>query len=126
MNWDNFTLDEFACSHCGENHIDPVTVDALQELRSDCRFVFIVSSGYRCPKHPNEIKKQAPGPHQSGKAVDIVLSHKPALILVRAIIQQDFFKGIGIAQRGDVDQRFIHMDWCSAESYRPRPHIWSY
>ena len=30
MTWTNFTLEEFACKHCGENNIEPELIDKLQ------------------------------------------------------------------------------------------------
>ena len=125
-NWTNFEKEEFECSHCGFNDIETETVDRLQELRDRCPFPFVVSSGYRCKNHPDEIKKLTVGPHTTGKAVDIVCSHKSALMIVAAAMEQDFFQGYGISQRGNIDTRFVHLDWCDETRNRPRPHLWSY
>ena len=32
MAWKNFELDEFACSHCGENNINYDLIDRLQSI----------------------------------------------------------------------------------------------
>ena len=54
MSWENFTLEEFACKHCGENKIEHELIDKLQLLRSDVGFPFKITSGYRCADHPVE------------------------------------------------------------------------
>ena len=46
MSWENFKLEEFACKHCGYNFIDNNFVNKLQELRTECDFPFIITSGY--------------------------------------------------------------------------------
>src|SRR6056300_680552 len=74
MSWENFTLEEFACKHCGKNEISHDLIDKLQELREECEFPFIVTSGYRCSEHPAEINKDKPGMHAKGLAVDILLN----------------------------------------------------
>jgi len=35
MSWENFTLEEFACKHCGENKIEHELIDKLQLLIMD-------------------------------------------------------------------------------------------
>ena len=38
MSWENFTLEEFACKHCGENKIEHELIDKLQLLRTELGF----------------------------------------------------------------------------------------
>ena len=71
MSWENFNLDEFACRHCGKNLISHNLVDRLQSLRTELAFPFVITSGYRCLEHPNEINKSKPGTHAMGLAVDV-------------------------------------------------------
>ena len=47
----NFSRSEFACRCCGKANIDPLLVDALQELRDLAGAPVRVTSGYRCPDH---------------------------------------------------------------------------
>lgn len=126
MSWTNFEYKEFACRHCGGNVMEHDTVDELQKIRDQLDFPFIISSGFRCAHHPRELAKLEPGPHQSGLAVDIVCSHREALLILAGAMESEYFTGFGIAQRGDVDTRFIHLDACEATARRPRPHVWSY
>jgi hypothetical protein len=51
MSWENFSIEEFACKHCGENKIEHELIDKLQLLRSDVGFPFKITSGYRCADH---------------------------------------------------------------------------
>ena len=57
MSWKNFKLEEFSCKHCGKNEINHKLIDKLQLLRDDLGFPLVISSGYRCPEHPIEAKK---------------------------------------------------------------------
>jgi hypothetical protein len=56
-----FSVDEFACKHTGENHIDLNFVARLDELREKCGFPFAITSGYRSAEHPEEAKKSQAG-----------------------------------------------------------------
>ena len=120
----NFSAKEFACQHCGENGISELLLDALQSLREDLGFPFVISSGFRCKEHPVEINKKKPGTHNQGIAVDIACSHKQALQIVSSA-ESYGFTGIGVNQKGNYG-RFIHLDVGKATNDRPRPHIWSY
>ena len=126
MSYKNFKLSEFDCRHCGANEMQHHVIDNLQRMRDMCNFPFIISSGYRCKDHPIEAAKLTPGPHNTGWAVDIVCSHKQAISILVAGFDVEFFTGFGIAQRGDIDTRFIHLDACEAAPNRPRPHLFSY
>ena len=125
--WENFKYEEFACRcGCGHNEMSVHTINALQRIRDKFPFPIIVSSGYRCKDHPIEAKKLTPGPHNTGFAVDVVCSGTMALLLLSLAINSDEFDGFGVSQRGDMDQRFVHLDQVGATQHRPRPHLWSY
>lgn len=123
MSWENFTLEEFACKHCGKNEISPDLIDKLQELREECEFPFIVTSGYRCSEHPAEINKDKPGMHAKGLAVDILVSGSQAYEVVSSAPSFGF-TGIGVNQKGK--DRFIHLDINGDKNGKIRPYIWSY
>lgn len=125
----NFTRSEFRCK-CGKcdstgAEISDELLDAVQALRTICEFPFIVTSGYRCPSHPAEKKKDFVGSHGLGMAVDIAVSHEEAMHLLRHALNSGLFNGIGVNQKGD--SRFIHLDIATdLEVNAPRPHIWTY
>jgi zinc D-Ala-D-Ala carboxypeptidase len=123
MSWENFSLEEFACKHCGENKIEHELIDKLQLLRSDVGFPFKITSGYRCADHPIEKVKSEPGTHALGLAADILLRGEQALEVISKATDYGF-TGIGINQKGNA--RFIHLDISKDSQGRPRPHVWSY
>lgn len=123
MNWSdypNFTESEFRCSHCGEVAMQPAFMAKLQDLRTIFGKPMKVTSGYRCPAHPIEQKKAAPGAHTSGCAADIGVQDTDAYRLLKLAFAMGF-TGIGVQQKGG--GRFIHLDTLSAP---PRPNVWSY
>lgn len=119
--WPNFTESELRCSHTGECMVDPRLLDSLQGLREMLGVPLGVSSGYRHPTHPEEAKKERPGAHALGLAVDIRADgHLAYRILTFALALG--FTGIGISQRQGAP-RFVHLDiWQEP----PRPNVWSY
>ena len=123
MSFKYFTADELKCQHCGAEGIDEYFMAKIDNLREELGFPFPVTSGYRCPEHPIEARKKAPGAHTTGKAIDIGVSGNDAYILIEAAIR-DNFTGIGINQKGN--SRFIHLDIIPHSSSSPRPWIWSY
>ncbi len=126
----HFDISEFRCN-CGkclrrtEPPMDPNFLDLLDGLRDLADFPFIITSGYRCSEHPIEKAKQSPGPHSTGKAADIALfgNRLHTVLFSHAVY---WFTGIGLNQKGDISQRFLHLDTCEAGPNRPRPHVWTY
>ena len=127
--WPDFTPDEMACRHTGEQGMQCAFLDRLQALRTALGFPLEVSSAYRDPTHPSEAGKDPAddkvSPHETGRAVDIRLSHLRAY-KVLMMAPQYGFTGIGVSQRGEVGARFVHLDDLEHASGRPRPHVGSY
>ena len=121
-NWKYFTEDELKCRHTGECKMDEDFMKVLDEIREECGFAFVITSGYRSPKHPIEAKKSRPGAHASGKAVDILVHMEQAYKVVEVALRFGI-KRIGVSQKGDVGARFIHLDM---DETRASPRIWSY
>lgn len=107
-------------------------IDDIQDIRSACDFPFKINSGYRCALHPIEAAKDEPGPHNTGLALDIACSGKNYLAIFGAALVENMgqrgwvWTGFGSNQKGDFDDRFIHLDQCENEIGRPRPHGWTY
>ena len=95
----------------------------LQDLRDSFGKPMRVTSGYRCPDHPIEARKDKVGAHAHGRAVDIAVRGPDAYALIMLAMRQGW-QGIGVQQKGDV--RFIHLDDLTAKEGWPRPTIWSY
>ena len=110
-----FKSEEFDCSWSNENHMAPEFLEMLDNLREECDFPFVITSGYRCPWHPDEIKKDKPGTHSRGIAADIRVSGgNQRYILIQKALELGF-TGIGVAKT------FIHVD-----TRLDTPMIWSY
>ena len=110
-----FKLDDFKCQETGENEIDPEFVMKLDELREACGFPFVITSGYRSPKHSIEAKKAKPGTHAQGIAADIrTTSGQQRHKIIKAAMIMGF-NGIGVAKS------FVHVDTREAS-----PVVWSY
>lgn len=116
----NFKFREFACRHCGHAHCPPQALRALQQLRDRCGFPFVLRSAYRCPNHPDEVKKSTgPGHHSKGHAFDIAVKGKRAWFLL-AHATALLWYGVGVHQTGKKKKRFLHVD------LRKGPWVWGY
>ena len=114
----NFRKEEFNCRcGCGENRMRPEFMERLQALRTAYGKPMLVTSGYRCPKHPVEASKVMPGMHATGLAADIGVSGSEAIQVLRLAFDAGF-RGVGVQQKGS--GRFIHVD------LRETPTVWSY
>lgn len=123
MDWGrypNFRESEFACRHCGKTEMEPDFMYRLQGLRNRYNKAMTITSGYRCPDHPVEKAKPAPGPHSTGKAADVAVQGSEAHRLLSIAFELGF-SGIGVQQKGD--KRFIHLDTVTDGQ---RPTVWSY
>jgi uncharacterized protein YcbK (DUF882 family) len=99
-----FKESEFNCQETGENEMEPLFLEMLDELRHRCQFPFTITSGYRSPRHSVEVVKDRPGQHAQGLAADIHVSGgNQRFILVREALKMGF-TGIGVAKG------FIHVD----------------
>ena len=123
--WKNFSLEEFACKHTGENNISHELIDKLQFLRDKVGFPLIINSGYRSKEHPIEAAKEKPRIHAEGLAVDVKVAAADAYEVITYACECGF-TGIGVNQKGGYASRFIHLDIANHSYDRPRPHIWSY
>ena len=119
----HFSRKELACSFTNSCAMELETMERLEALREEFGQPMYLSSAYRDPKlHPLErTKPNGPGYHGQGKAVDVLIHGLDAIRLLKLAIQHGF-NGIGINQRNDFSQRFIHLDTRSPE----KSAIWSY
>lgn len=115
----SFTKKEFDCRESGENKMNSVFMDKLQELRNLYGKPIIITSGYRSQKHSIEAAKGAPGPHTTGLACDISVGAGQDVYELLDLAFTLRFTGIGVSQR-NARPRFVHLDLC------PRKAVWSY
>jgi zinc D-Ala-D-Ala carboxypeptidase len=130
--WDqfpNFSRPEMACKCCGRAEMDDDFMHRLQTLRDKYNKPMRITSAYRCASHPVEAAKETPGAHNTGRAVDVAVTHGDAYALMR-IAMQIGFTGVGVQQKGG--GKFIHLDdigpkECFANNKTfVRPTVWSY
>ena len=123
----NFSFAEIACRETGQCLIDLSFMDKVQRLRSGCGFGLTVTSGYRSPSHSVEAAKEARGTHTYGVAIDIAVSGAKAHTVLSEALSLGF-TGIGVAQKGPLESRFLHLDCMIPyiSTRFPRPSVWSY
>lgn len=98
-----------ACGHskCDKRSVSQEHLDRVQKARELAGFAFKVTSGGRCPYHPNEIHRTTPADHQKFQAVDIAVSGG---VMRGAVVNAGIKSGcnaIGVAKT------FVHL------GYRP-------
>ncbi len=100
----NFTKEELACKCCGEYGIQPKLLKMLQELRDYYAKPIIITSGFRCKKHNDEVRGEKQSQHLLGLAVDI---HCVDSGERDRLLECSFAAGFTV--RG-IDDAFIHLD----------------
>jgi len=122
----NFTEKEFLCQcGCGRADMDQDFIDRLQAMRSSVGFALRVTSGFRCPDHNERVSSSGrTGAHTTGKAADIHVWGEDAHTVLKQAMT--LFTGVGVAQKGATQSRFIHVDSIKPGQDKPRPTVWSY
>lgn len=61
------------CGHpeCDKRSVSQSALDKIQLIREDIGRPMMITSGGRCPNHPNELTKKKAGDHQLRQAVDV-------------------------------------------------------
>ena len=110
---------EFACRCCGRLLICSELIEKLNAARSQAGIPFIITSGYRCNKHNENIAGVAESSHTRGKAVDILFKNsQECFSIVKSLIYVGF-KRIGI----NFNKRFIH---CDIDESKPQNVLFDY
>lgn len=126
--WPHFSIAELACHHCKAIHMDPTFMTKLEYLRLDFGHALIVTSGYRCPEHDEAIRRargqEGTGPHATGRAVDVAVWGEKLHRLL-GMASRHGMTGIGIAGKGSIGDRFVHLDDLTIPEF-PRPGVWTY
>lgn len=119
--WQYFDLAELQCRcGCGKALMDKNFMARVVAMRRELGFPFRVASAYRCPEY--DAKIGGAGPHTTGQAMDLRISGHLAHALIASALRHGI-TGIGVAQKGPHESRFIHID---TVTNGPRPWIWSY
>ena len=100
--------------------MDSKLLGMLDALRKEYGYPIIINSSYRSPEHPIEVKKEKPGEHTYGAAVDIkCVGGEATYKLVAAAIKVGF-KRIGISRKSN----FVHVG--IGYPGAPETTIWTY
>ena len=110
-----FKLSDFDCQETGENKMNEDFLIKLDDLRHECGFPFIITSGYRDKTHSIEAAKKNPGTHARGIACDIKISNGNQAYAIIKYAPSMGFNGIGVAKT------FIHVD-----TRETTPVVWCY
>jgi hypothetical protein len=95
------------CGHkdCDERSVSQETLNKVQLVRDDYNRPMPVTSGGRCPYHPDELAKDYPGDHQRQYGLDIryksILERNKLMVLA----------GRHGATRVAFGKTFVHMAW---------------
>ena len=99
-----FSRDEFKCGcGCGQNNINELLIDKLENIRTVLRQKIIITSGYRCEKHNLEIGGVPDSSHLKGLAADIKIQSDKYLFEILPFTLVEFNR-IGIYKT------WIHVD----------------
>ena len=117
----NFKSTEFDCHGkgcCSATKIDEALVEFLQKIRDHFNKPVHISSGYRCEIH--NAKPSVGGAtgsrHTKGQAADIVVEDvEPAE--VAKYCESIGVKGIGLYEKKDCGDDFVHIDTRSSKSF---------
>ena len=120
----HFSLSELCCSHCGLLAWGEQELAWIEELRDVWGKPMVPNSAYRCPEHPIEAAKEAPGAH-TRFALDQPCYGTEALELLACAMDLGF-SGYGLKQHGPILGRYLHLDREPSRLEAPRPWIWSY
>ena len=114
-----FTEKELACPCCGKCNMDEEFMSEAVEMREHSGFPWVITSAYRCEKHNKKVGGYPSSRHLAGEALDI-LAHSSQSFILLSLARRYNILGLGISQKGDFNQRFIHLDG------RSKPAVWSY
>lgn len=113
-----FKQSEFACKcGCKVNGINPKIIEMLNTARYIAGVPFVISSGYRCPKHNFDVGGVPNSSHTNGSAVDIVCSKDSDRFRIILGLLVSGFTRIGISAD------FIHAD---IDTKKTKKVIWVY
>lgn len=110
------------CGHpdCDHRSVNQETLDKVQLIRDDIGHPLLITSGGRCPHHPNERNKKRPGDHQLCTAVDISCTNPQLETKLKVLAGRHGATRVA----GSYKDGFVHMAW--TETDRRDVPTWSY
>lgn len=110
------------CGHpeCDRRSVDQKTLNQVQKIREDLGQPMNITSGGRCPHHPNEVNKKVAGDHQKCTTVDVACKDTEHETKLKVLAGR--YGATRVA--GGAYCRFVHMAW--TETSRKDVPTWSY
>lgn len=110
------------CGHpdCDQRSVDQETLDKVQLIRGDIKQSMIITSGGRCPNHPDEVRKSKPGDHQLCKGVDVKCTNEEQETKLKVLAGR--YGATRVA--GGAYCGFVHLAWTPTD--RKDVPTWSY
>lgn len=124
MSYQYFSDDELRCQHTGKLGMNDDFMVKMVAIREEWGKPMYVTSAFRDPTHPTEAKKDKPGAHASGRAIDIHVAGADVIELLM-IAKQHGITRFGIQQKGPQLSRFVHLDDLTEDDGFPIT-MWSY
>ena len=110
------------CGHnyCDKKSVNLFTLTQVQFIREDLGKPMVITSGGRCPNHPNEAHKINAGDHQRGYAVDIACDNLQLETKLKVLAGR--YGATRVA--GTHKDGFIHLAW--TPTHRKDVPTWEY
>lgn len=117
---EHFSESEFVCHcGCGKVRVEPSLIDLLETARAIYGRPVVIHSGFRCPKHNEDVGGKPNSAHLTGEAADIVCAFAgDRFDLIRTFLTLGVAR-IGIGFKGG----FVHVD---VSTTLPQRAIWGY
>lgn len=103
---------------CDKRSVKQWVLNRVQAIRDDAKRPLKITSGGRCPLHPNEVHRTKPADHQNCICVDIYVANEKEIAEIIALGVWHGATAIGLS----TCKKFVHLGW------RDQDHIttWGY
>ncbi len=110
------------CGHpeCDKRSVKQFVLNNVQLMRNDAKRPFTITSGGRCPYHPNEIHRSKPADHQNRVGVDIF--YKTEAEKNELMVLAGRYGATAVA----AGKNFVHCGWRKLGKNDKRVRTWTY
>ena len=107
-----------SCGHtkCDKRSVMQWVLNHVQLMREEAGRPLTITSGGRCPNHPNEVHRETPADHQKGIAVDIATYNGIERAEIVTLALKHGATSIGVAKG------FVHVGFRSVD----KTVMWTY
>jgi hypothetical protein len=110
------------CGHpaCDKRSIDQESLDNFQLMRDDLGYPMVLTSGGRCPYHPDELRKGKDRDHQKCKTGDVECNDRERETKLKVLAGRHGATRVA----GGAYCGFVHISWTETE--RTDVPTWGY